>query len=54
VLRVKKEIVGTKTNQSIRHAEINTVERDTMVKDMEARIELIQDELDKFNTYTEI
>ena len=38
----------------IRHAEINTVERDTMVKDMEARIELIQDELDKFNTYTEI
>ncbi len=38
----------------IRHAEINTVERDTMVKEMEARIELIQDELDTFNAITEI
>lgn len=38
----------------IRHAEINTVERDTMVKELESRIENIQDELDSFNALTEI
>lgn len=38
----------------IRHAEINTVERDTMVKNLEARIEMIQDELDEFNATTHI
>lgn len=38
----------------IRHAEINTLERDTMVKNLEARIEMIQDELDEFNATTHI
>lgn len=38
----------------IRHAEINTVERDTMVKNLESKIETIQDELDHFNAVTEI
>lgn len=38
----------------VRHAEINTVEKDNMIKSLETRIELIQDELDHFNLITEI
>lgn len=37
---------------TIKHAEINVVERDKMVKDMEARIEMIQDDLDQWNHNT--
>jgi len=36
----------------VRHAEINTVERDNMIKVLETRIEMIQDELDDFNFIT--
>jgi len=38
----------------LRHAEINTVEKDNMIKAIEVRIEMIQDELDHFNFITEI
>jgi hypothetical protein len=37
---------------TIKHAEINVVERDKMVKDMEVRIEMIQDDLDQWNHNT--
>ena len=33
----------------VKHAEINVVEKDSMVKNLEARIEVLQDELDKWN-----
>lgn len=36
-------------NQIVKQAEINVVERDKMVKDMEIRIEMIQDDLDQWN-----
>lgn len=39
---------------TIKHAEINVVERDKMVKDMEVRIEMIQDDLDQWNHNTTI
>jgi hypothetical protein len=39
-------------NHVIKHAEINILERDKMVKDMETRIEFIQDELDQWNHNT--
>jgi hypothetical protein len=37
---------------TVKHAEINTVERDKMVKGLELRIETIQDELDQWNHNT--
>lgn len=37
---------------TMKHAEINTVERDRMVKDLESKIETIQDELDTWNHNT--
>ena len=37
---------------TVKHAEINTVERDEMVKAFELRIETIQDELDQWNHNT--
>lgn len=36
----------------IKHAEINVVEKDKMVKNLEARIEELQDELDQWNHNT--
>lgn len=36
----------------IKHSEINIVERDGMIKSLEERIEIIQDELDKWNHNT--
>lgn len=36
----------------VKHAELNILERDTMVKNMEARIEQLQDELDEWNHKT--
>jgi hypothetical protein len=36
----------------VKHAEINIVEKDQMVKNLEARIESIQDELDQWNHNT--
>lgn len=36
----------------VKHAELNILERDTMVKNMEARIEHLQDELDEWNHKT--
>jgi len=38
----------------IKHAEINIVEKDEMVKNLEARIESLQDELDQWNHNTTI
>lgn len=38
----------------IKHAEINVVERDSMVKNLESRIESLQDELDQWNHNTTI
>lgn len=38
----------------VKHSEINIVERDSMVKSLEERIESIQDELDKWNHNTSI
>jgi hypothetical protein len=38
----------------VKHAEINVVERDNMVKELEQRIEDIQNELDYHNQNTEI
>lgn len=36
----------------VKHAEINVVEKDKMVKNVEARIEELQDELDQWNHVT--
>lgn len=36
----------------VKHAEINVVERDNMIKSMELKIEQLQDELDKWNHNT--
>jgi hypothetical protein len=36
----------------IKHAEINIVEKDKMIKELESRIEKIQDELDQWNHNT--
>jgi Ni2+-binding GTPase involved in maturation of urease and hydrogenase len=36
----------------VKHAEINVVEKDKMVKNLEARIEQLQDELDQWNHVT--
>ena len=36
----------------MKHAEINVVEKDKIVKNLEARIETIQDELDQWNHNT--
>ncbi len=36
----------------VKHAEINVVEKDNMVKNLEARIDQIQDELDQWNHTT--
>jgi hypothetical protein len=38
----------------IKHAEINVVEKDKMVKNLEIRIETLQDELDQWNHNTSI
>lgn len=40
------------TETVIKHAEINVLERDKMVKDLETRIETIQEELDQWNHNT--
>ena len=40
---------GSETEPTIKHAEINVVERDKMVKNLESRIEFLQDELDRWN-----
>lgn len=39
---------------TVKHAEINVVEKDKLVKDKEAQIEMIQEELDKWNHNTTI
>ncbi len=39
---------------TVKHAEINIIERDNMVKTLEAQIEFIQDELDQWNHITHI
>ena len=39
---------------TIKHAEINVLERDGMVKNLESRIETLQDELDLWNHNTQI
>lgn len=39
-------------NPTIKHAEINVIERDRMVKAKESMIEVIQDELDQWNHTT--
>jgi hypothetical protein len=36
----------------VKHAEINVVEKDKMVKELEKRIESLQDELDQWNHNT--
>jgi hypothetical protein len=36
----------------VKHAEINVVERDKIVKNLESRIEQLQDELDHWNHVT--
>ena len=43
---------GSETEPVIKHAEINVVERDNMVKNLESRIESLQDELDQWNHNT--
>ncbi len=45
---------GSETEPVIKHAEINVVERDKMVKSLESRIESLQDELDQWNHNTQI
>ena len=45
---------GTESEPIIKHAEINVVERDQMVKSLEGRIESLQDELDQWNHNTQI
>lgn len=37
---------------TVKHAEINTIERDKMVKNLEMKIETIQEELDQWNHKT--
>lgn len=43
-----------KNEPIIRTSEISLLQRDTMIKEVESEIELIQDELDRFNAVTEI
>ena len=43
---------GSETEPVIKHAEINVVERDSMIKNLESRIETLQDELDQWNHNT--
>lgn len=43
---------GTESEPVIKHAEINVVERDQMIKNIELRIEQLQDELDQWNHNT--
>lgn len=38
----------------VKHAEINIIEKDKMIKNLEARIETLQDELDQWNHNTSI
>ena len=38
--------------QIVKHAEVNVVERDKLVKDLEQSIEMIQDDLDQWNHNT--
>jgi hypothetical protein len=45
---------GSETEPVVKHAEINVVERDKMVKSLESRIESLQDELDQWNHNTQI
>jgi hypothetical protein len=45
---------GSDSEPVIKHAEINVVERDSMVKNLESRIESLQDELDQWNHNTTI
>jgi DNA repair ATPase RecN len=39
-------------SQIVKNSEITTIERDTEIKNLESRIEQIQDELDQFNSVT--
>jgi hypothetical protein len=41
-------------SELVMESEISIRERDEMIKDLEERIELIQDEMDVFNSNTEI
>lgn len=43
---------GSESEPVIKHAEINIVERDSMIKNLESRIETLQDELDQWNHNT--
>ena len=43
---------GSDSEPVIKHAEINVVERDSMIKNLESRIETLQDELDQWNHST--
>lgn len=43
---------GSESEPVMKHAEINVVEKDKMVKNLELRIEQIQDELDQWNHNT--
>lgn len=43
---------GSESEPVMKHAEINVVEKDKMVKNLESRIEQIQDELDQWNHNT--
>lgn len=43
---------GNESEPVIKHAEINIVERDSMIKNLETRIESLQDELDQWNHNT--
>lgn len=45
---------GTESEPVIKHAEINIIERDSMIKNLESRIESLQDELDQWNHNTQI
>jgi hypothetical protein len=52
---VSGKVAGGRWGESesvIKHAEINVVEKDKMVKNIEARIESLQDELDQWNHNT--
>lgn len=42
------------TEPTVKHAEINIIERDNMIKTLESQIEFIQDELDQWNHNTTI
>jgi hypothetical protein len=43
-----------KESSTIKHAEITILERDGMVKEIEVRIEILQDQLDHHNHITEL